>query len=401
MILQAKSNVPAELFELIERDELAPAQFRGSEAEYLRSSGRSEFAQLRQEFESWYRVYPDSEKRRLYADFHSNDNKKHGAAKFELFCHELLLRLRTSVICHPKLQAGTENTPDFFVSGEKGTGFYLEAVVDSGLSDQQKATKGLVDEFRDHLDKIPSPNFFLELSFDMYPRSMPKLTQAKRLISKFLESLDPDEVGDLIERRGNDFAPVLPLLLGNWDIKIRAFPKKPESRDKGPQRTVGVYSPPAELIMDRESLRKALLRKAKKYGVLDCPFVIAVQVKSSMADREILESLFGNEQFTYSVHPDGSLTDPVMTRGGDGVFVKSGMPRYSRVSGVIVFGNLNYIEMRQASVRLYHNLGAARPVVANLLCLPQMVAEQGKFVQVPGMTLAELFPEKSEIRPTF
>ena len=90
------------LFESVERTDLNPAKFSGSNSQYLRTSARREFADLRRRFESWFSKYPDSERRRCYSDFHSADNKKHSAAKFELFCHELLLRLGASVVCQAK-----------------------------------------------------------------------------------------------------------------------------------------------------------------------------------------------------------------------------------------------------------------------------------------------------------
>jgi hypothetical protein len=63
--------------------------------------------------------------RRLKVDFPS--------AFFELFLHELLLRLGCNVEVHPDPGTGSSRRPDFLVTDPDGQQFFLEAVLATDL----------------------------------------------------------------------------------------------------------------------------------------------------------------------------------------------------------------------------------------------------------------------------
>ena len=78
---------------------------------------------------------------------------------FELFLHELLLRLDFQPTVHPQLPS-TERRPDFLVESGNGAGFLLEAAVVSDESSEETAARRLEDRIYDSLNEPESPNVY-------------------------------------------------------------------------------------------------------------------------------------------------------------------------------------------------------------------------------------------------
>jgi len=115
------------LFDNIVRSYLGPAQYAEPKFRYLNRSGRIEVDRIRQELERWFSRYPNAGKRDLRERFRSTSNSNHQSAFFELFLHELLLKLGCMVEIHPETNTGMRKRPDFLVKPPKVGRFYMEA----------------------------------------------------------------------------------------------------------------------------------------------------------------------------------------------------------------------------------------------------------------------------------
>src|SRR6266508_6440058 len=99
------------LFDPTERTYTGPADEAEPHFTYWNRSARPLARHIRQELELWYAHYPDGTND-LRSRFRSADDVQHQAAFFELFLHELLLRLGCTVEIHPAVP-GTSKRPEF------------------------------------------------------------------------------------------------------------------------------------------------------------------------------------------------------------------------------------------------------------------------------------------------
>lgn len=88
-------------------------------------------------------------------------------------------------------------------------------------------------------------------------------------------------------------------------------------------------------------IRRAVETKAKKYGTLPIPLVVAVNVISEHCDDiDINNALFGTEQFVYAVRPDGSCEPRAAERRLDGAWYGPKGSRNNAVSAILIGNNI-------------------------------------------------------------
>ena len=86
------------LFDTISRHDEGLPQFAEPEFIYLNRSAKPDVSHIRELLEAWLSRYPTSVQTDLCGRFRSPDDTPHRSAFFELFLHELLLRLG----CQPR-----------------------------------------------------------------------------------------------------------------------------------------------------------------------------------------------------------------------------------------------------------------------------------------------------------
>lgn len=170
------------LFDNMRRDDEDPASHSEPKSSYLNRSARPAFRAIRTVLEDWFSRYPEAHRKDFYGRLRSSDDTQHRSAFFELFLHELLVRLRCRVEIHPSV-AGTSKSPDFLVESNIGGLFYLEAVVASGESREEASTRAISSRLHDILDRLDSPNFFIGWKV----RSCTLTPPAARKIKAFLK----------------------------------------------------------------------------------------------------------------------------------------------------------------------------------------------------------------------
>jgi len=380
-----------ELFDDIKRDNTGPASYAEPKFGYLNRSGRPAFHRIRAVLEGWFSRYPEPYRKDLCGRFRSSNNTQHRSAFFELFIHELLLRLDCGVKIHPTL-AGISTSPDFLVDSRTNGQFYLEAVVASGESHEKASARAIRSSLRDILDHLDSPSFFVGWELRSGTQTPPAARRVKAFLEQKLAAVDPERIAGDLKSRGFEALPRWVYSQDGWIIEFFPIPKSPHLRGKPAIRTIGMEFEGAGLVLvdDRTPLRDAILDKAGKYGKLDLPFVVAVNSLAEHLDRvDALEALFGREQFVYTQTPAG-LAGPKAQRAPDGVWTSPGGPRYTRLSAVLLIHDLFPWTVTRCTLCLYHNPFAEKRLDCELNRLPKMVPKGDRPDWIAGEPLSSI-----------
>lgn len=208
-----------------------------------RSSWRS-VERMRTVFDSWFDRYPanaadpEREHQDLRARFRSRDHKNHHGAFFELFIHELLVKLDCGVFVHPDVP-GTSARPDFRVAPPVGSPFYLEATMVVGTSEEDDAATARKAVVHDAINKLETNNFFLMMKERGSPRTPPKASKIREFLQEKLDALDPDEVNELWQSGEESSVPEWEFEHDGWAISFQPIPRKPEARTRRTEQPIG------------------------------------------------------------------------------------------------------------------------------------------------------------------
>ena len=337
--------------------------------------------------EEWFAAYPDPEKAELRKRLRVDINAHHQAAFFELFLHELLMRLGYSVSLHPSVPGGVSKSPDFLVESSQADRFYLEATLATGESAQEIAAQARMNAVYDTLNRlVESPDFFLWMDIRGYPATPPPAKKLAAFIQANLSALSPDEMTALYKAGEMDALPKWHFDHEGWSIDFRPVPKGTNARGKRGVRPIGVQFHGFRWEDQRTPLRNAITDKAGRYGTLDLPFIVAVNVVGNVDQTDIMDALFGQEQITvtfYNDDPEAPATyEP--SRVPDGVWTSPSGPRYTRLSGILLISWLAPWNIPRAQVVLYQNPWAQKPYLSKLARLPHVVPEGGHMKFVDG-----------------
>ncbi len=381
------------LFDEMVRNDFESARYAEPGFTYLNRTARAEFARIRRTLEEWFSRYPLSGQTELRARFRSENDAQHEAAFFELFLHELLLRTGCQVALHPVI-SGATRTPDFLAQPASGEDFYIEATVATNESIAEAGARARMSVVYDVLDRIVvAPDFFLWLRVDGAPATPPPARQMARFVNERLAELDPDRIAKLYEREDLDAVPSWHYEHDGWRIEFRPIPKRPEARGRPGVRPIGMRSSGAQSVDHRTPIRDAIVEKAGRYGEIDLPYIVAVNALEPVDETDIMEALFGKEQYTISFS-DEEPAEPTasrMSRVLDGAWTSSQGPRNTRVSAVLLATRLSPWNVPRAHLRLYHNPWAQRLYDSVLTRLPQAVPQGGHLRPLDGESVSEIF----------
>jgi hypothetical protein len=103
-------------------------------------------------------------------------------------------------------------------------------------------------------------------------------------VAEWLVGLDPDDVSAEYDRSGE--LPERPFSAGEWVLRCRAIPVKPEARGLTRQ-LVGLGPMTTGWVDDIEQLRDTLKHKGGRYGEPEIPLVIAVSLGAGFDDEDM------------------------------------------------------------------------------------------------------------------
>jgi hypothetical protein len=324
--------------------------------------------------------------------FRSTNDWRYGSAFFELFLHELLLRLRCHIQIHPRLKSGARKSPDFLVQCPTGRSFYVEAVLATDESREEAGARARMNTVYDLLNRsLDSPDFFVGVHLRGYPKAQPSGRDIVSFLANHLVQVDHDQVAEEFKKSGFTGLPHWFYERSGWRIEFFPIPKSPGLRGKPGVRPLGLQFEGVHWVDSRTAIRNAVLTKAKRYGNLDLPYVICVNALGKHVDRiDVMEALFGKEQFTVRLTQLGP-SKPVMSRMPDGAWTSELGPIYKRVSAVLIMSPIFPWNVPRAPVCLYHNPWARRRYESALTCLPQGVPEDDRMVWRSGESLGTIF----------
>lgn len=383
------------LFDDISRDYTEPAKYAEPKFGYYNRSARQDIDKIRQLIETWFIHYPVEHQKELYTKFRSSIDSQHYSAFFELFIHELLLQLGYSIIVHPDI-SGTERKPDFLATALGSTPFYIEATLATDKSADEIAKNARMNEVYDALNRMDSPNFFIEMEIIGAPKSPPSAKKIRSFLVKQLRVLDPDKIVSLWQVGGKEGVPHWRYEHDGWIVDFYPIPKSPKARGRPGSRPIGVLADgEVHVLNSHDAIRDTIISKANRYGEIDLPYVIAVNALGEHVENiDIMNALFGQEQIV--VNFGWGPKDYKETRADNGAWRGPSGIQYTRVSAILIAHPLFPYNIPTAPIRLYHNPWAKRKYTSQLTQLPQAVPEHstGNTMTMPhkeGKSLAEIF----------
>ncbi len=377
------------IFDLYERDDDSPKRNQESDFEFLNRSARPEILQVREFVESIVSSYPQDELNEITARIKSGDDTHFKSAIFELILHKVLIRLGCTLIPHPELENGSKSRPDFLVTTPSDEQFYLEAVLASQVNEKNTASEAMKGIVMDTLAKNPHNNFMLDISDEGNPTTPPSGKKLLHDLLGWLDSLDPDEVIVAIEKAGFDATPVYNWKHDGWLVTFRPIPLKPERRGKA-KTLVGMVDGGGGIIDSWTPIRNAIKYKGSKYGDLNKPLLIAVNLDSFHLDRiDEMQALFGQEQFIFSVgQPE---KEPRFERAPNGAWYGKSGPQYKRVSGLWIFNDLTPYTVGTRRQTVYFNPWTSFALPEILKTFPHAALDGEKMKWTEGSSLSSLF----------
>jgi hypothetical protein len=380
------------LFDEIGGTETRPKNERESIYRYYNSSARAPVAAARDVLQGWFDSFPFEAKADLLGRFKSPIDSQHRAAFWELYLHELFSGLGYTLEPHPTLPDSPKH-PDFLVKSGAIAQFYLEAVVAGLPSSEEAGADARLAEILDLVNKMETPGYFLEVQHRGTPTSAPPVRELREGLQDWLSSLDMNTVGELSTAGKFEHLPHYKWSRDGLTLTFRPIPKS--ARARADARPIGIRMGEAQFISPDQDIRDAIESKAKKYGALCWPLVVAVNVISDHCDEtDINNALFGSESFVVFQEPDGSLHEGPARRLPNGIWFGKDGPRNQLVSAVFIVTNLDpYISGIETPL-LIHNPYATNPLQLSSYPLPQSVPDRATktMKRIDGKSATEFLP---------
>lgn len=358
------------LFDTFERHDLRPRRQNEGAFDYMNVSARPGIDAIRELLQLWFaRISPDAQAD-IMGRLRSREEAQHQSAFFELYWHELLSRCGFDVEIHPRLEDVATN-PDFLTVRNRLPQFYLEATL--AMPPGDLAADRRFAELHDTLDRMNSPDYFLEVEVRGNPQGNIRGRVVRLRLERWLGDLDHAEMSRLYEQRAYDSVPKFAWTEQGCTLTFTPVPKGPQFRGQPGARPVGIVMP-AEIreLRTHEDIRVAIDGKAAKYGNLDRPLVVAVNVLDDFCgDYDVWNALFGEEQVVAIRDADQHVRHEWGYRASNGAWRGSRGPRNRLVSAVNIVHRLLPTTLRTRSVTIIHNPWALNPLPLDALPIPQ------------------------------
>jgi hypothetical protein len=377
------------LFANFERTDDSPKRITESDFAFLNRSAWAPIGVVRGVMEACLANYPIDEAKDLIERIQCGDTRHFASASFELFIHEYLLRLGMVLIPHPKLSNGSAKRPDFLVECPDGRKLYLEAVCTSDDTERDSAAEARKAVALQVLDDEHNPNFMVSIDSKGDPATQPSGRRLATEVTKWLNTLDPDALLEVCSAGDMKMLPEFHWQHEEWRVRIQPIPVNIEARGKQ-RRLIGLRNFGGGWVDGWSPIRDAVLSKGRRYGDLDLPLVVAVNVDTFKLDPiDEAQALFGQEQFVFNSNDRSS--EPKMERAPNGAWRGPSGPRGRRTSGAWLFNNLSPYTLASRSQTLYVNPSSIHPLPDSFLVVPHKVVIDGYLRSIEGRSLATTF----------
>lgn len=321
---------------------------------YYNTTGRPAYITIRNVLEEWFNRYPAEGQQDLSARFRSTIDSQHRSAFFELYLHEVLLRLGFAVEIHPEI--GRPTHTDFLVTRNGERQFYLEATL-ALPANNEVAEQRRIQQVYDTINRMEIPEFFLHVRERGAPQNNVPGARLRRELEEWLRALNLEQIRRDFVAGGFDAIPSFAWSYDGWEVIIQPIPRN-EIRDDVPVRPVGVVMGAGGPVTVDEDIRRAIEIKAKKYGDLDLPFVIAVNVIPDFCrQHSVIEALLGHELIDFAANPPRPAG-----RALDGAWSGTRGPRNRRNSAALIFSQLAPESAHENEPWFVHHPWATNPL---------------------------------------
>lgn len=336
---------------------------------YYNTTGRPAFTVIRQTLEQWFERYPAAGAPDLAARFRSTIDSQHQSAFFELFLHELLLGLGYAIEIHPA--TGRPTHPDFLVTRNGERQFYLEATL-ALSSNAEAAEQRRIHQVYDTINRLETPELFLYVRERGVPQDNVPGARLRRELQEWLGELDLQQIRRDLADGGFDVLPTFAWSYEGWEVVIQPIPRN-EICNGAPARPIGVVMGAGGPVTVDEDIKRAVELKAKKYGELNLPFVIAVNVIPDFCRQQsVMEALLGHELINFDANPPRGAG-----RAPDGAWVGQRGPRNRRNSAALIFSQLQAANMQINEPWFIHHPWATHPIAQDQLPFSQFAPNHG------------------------
>ena len=353
-------NQSLRLFDQFVRTDHRPAANSEPDYEFWTRSAWPACENIRGVLERWFASYPTRHQVDLHARFRERD-QNHAAALFELYLHQVLIRLGLSPEVHPEPGSG-KGRPDFAVVGAEGSRCYLEANVVSTprwFSDNPLENE-LLDAINAVAETQPTRIGVAASTKGLLDRSH-KRAIIQREIREWLEGIDLTALSPADPHHN----PRLCIQRDGWEVELVAF---------GPlalptRRLIQMGPPKPGRLDERSQLAKSLKSKAKRYGKLDHPLILAINT---------------NDDFISGPDEHEALLGP------EAIWRMDSPARRQRIHGVLFVRGLFPNNMHSVVSHLYVNPNTQADIPEELLKLNSMWYRNGKWQSKKGMSLGDI-----------
>lgn len=338
--------------------------------EYYRCSERKSIESMRVHLEEWFASFPEAGKLDLQQRFRSRIKGQHDAAYFELHLYRLFTQMGFQLEIHPDLEE-EQTHPDYLVSRDGTPRFYLEATI-ARDSEQEARQEKRANQVLDALEQLESPDFSLSIRVQGAPATPPSGTKLRAKLERWLATLKYEDVVKLWQSEDIDALPKFAWRHEGWALTVEPIPKSLERRGSADIRAIGMTLPEVRTLSLHEDVRKAVELK-NRYGNLDKPFLLAINVTDEFrVDKiDVMNALFGEE--TVILDRGGARPGARVPNGA--WFTKYGA-RNTKISAVMVYGNVGPWNANEREPWIVHNPWAKIPLSLDLLPLRQFVPDQ-------------------------
>ena len=364
-----------------------------SDYDFLTSTTDSKYVGIREMIDDWYSRYPTKEKNDIRGRFRSPDATSHQGAFFELLLHELHLKLGADITTHQETESDKATVPDFYVVDSNSSISYVEATVVTGKSKERQADEARFNDLLRGLNKlIDSPKYWLSLESRGFPKSPSSAKPIAIQLNEKIASLNYNQITTIIKEREFTKLPKWSFNVEGCVLIFEPFPKGDNAKTKSFMGPIGIHTGEVEFVDNRSPIRNAITRKANHYGRLAKPFIVALNCLEPVDDIDIMDALFGQEQFRIPIGLKREITsdDISFSRKPDGAWVNPIGPQYSRISGVLIAVNLRPWSIRDANICLYHNPWADLEYSSVLVNLDQSSLAVDRMQKIKGDCISDI-----------
>jgi hypothetical protein len=374
------------LFPNVERD-IEFADQAMSDFEFLARCKRDECQNVRELMETWFSRYPEADSEDLRHRIQSDDERNFRSSFWELYIHELLVSLGYSVEVHPELDTEKETRPDFLAIAPSGREVIVEATSPTRDTEEPPAATRRKEVVIDTINDLDHPDFELSLETSgtrSWPRQSPSGSAVRSELNRWLNTLEYNRLRRALEEQGLDAMPKKEFDLEGWKIRFTAIPRSEQKRGSESDSIIKVRFSGAQWVDSSSPIRKKIKDKATRYGDIDRPYVIAVNIDDPAIDEiDIMDALFGDEALQLHVDQEGKESTN-MVRLPEGAWVYRTEQINTRVSAVLIGADVKPWRVAQAPLILCHNPWAQRECVGPITELVQYLPSDSRMKKVSG-----------------